>query len=205
MQIMTAILSGYFLACLATTLPGMLNMTSVAVSLEHGRRAGRQFAIGTALTFGLQAAIALIFADYLSENPGIIEGLKKAAVGIFLVLAGYFFIKARRGGVAKARTTKPGQMYGFGILLAAMNALTIPFFFAMATWLQSEGYLIITPFIILSFSCAVFMGSLTVFLFYGYSATYVERRAAFITRNINYILCGLFVTLASFQVIGMFT
>ena len=207
METLTAALLGLAAAAGATFFPGMLNMTSVNVSLRAGRRAGYTFAAGMATAFTAQAGLAVFFANYFTTNPSIIGYMKQWAVPTFLVLAGFFVIKGVRGRVAEAAPgERPyhGSPFVRGVALALMNLLTVPYFFAVSGWLLSSGQLAGTPPARLVFTLAAGAGAMLIFGAYARMAHWMQREAFFLTRNINFLLGGLLTILAIAQGIRLY-
>jgi threonine/homoserine/homoserine lactone efflux protein len=201
-EFLTALFIGLAAAAGGTLFPGMLNMTAVSTSLTAGVRAGYLFAGGLAATFMLQAGVSIFFAKYLSQNPGIIEGMKQWAIVIFLGLAIFFTVQGFRARAArKAEIEKPykGGPFINGMILAAMNFLTVPYFFALGGWLIADGYLAVSAGSKAAFTLGAGSGSLLVFGGYARLSDWISRNAAYFTRNINFFLGGLFVLLACIQ------
>ncbi len=202
MDLLTALLLGIIAVFLATFFPGMLNMTVVSTSLRVGRRAGYRFVAGLSLVLTLQAGIAMIFADYLANHPGIITGMKQWAVLIFLTLAIVFLGKGYR--IYRKREEPEDQPYHGspfwrGAGMAVANFLTLPYFFAAGGWLLSSGYLGNGLGEKLLFTTGAGIGSALIFGTYAKMAEWIRNHAEFLTRNINFILGGLFALLALIQ------
>nr|WP_256534259.1 hypothetical protein [Lewinella sp. JB7] len=176
----------------------MLNMTSVNVSLRAGRRAGYQFAAGMAVAFTLQAGLAVFFANYFTAHPDILRLMKQWAALVFLVLAVFFLFKGYRAKVAEARPYR-GSPFVRGAILAVMNFLTVPYFFALSGWLLTDGYLAGTAAARIGFTTGAGAGALFTFGAYARMADWMYRRARFLTRNINFVLGGLLAVLAVIQ------
>lgn len=195
-----SLLLGTFVATLGLTLPGMVNMTAVSVSLKHGKGAGMQFTGGAAAATSIQASLAIFFAEYLRKNPSTVTLMQKSAVYIFVILAIGFFYKAYTGQVAKPRKKRSKRKnLGFGFGLAMANGLAIPFFLAVSSWLISHGHRVLGVLDIALFSIGAAFGATIVFAGYVRSAGWVSRHAAWLTRNINYVMSGFFLFLAVFQ------
>lgn len=190
---------GIAVAFFGILLPGLVNMTAVSVSVKRGRRAGLQFIAGGSIVVIFQAFVALIFADVLQQDPTIVDGMKKFAVWLFIILGVGFFWKAQTGQVVKARKTGGGRIFFAGIGMATANALAIPYFLAMSSFLMAKGHVTEGLLSIGLFSFGAGLGSLVIYVAYVWSADWVSRHAAWLTRNINYIMSGFFFILAILQ------
>ncbi|THH40564.1 LysE family transporter [Neolewinella litorea] len=207
MELLTAVLIGLAAAAGATFFPGMLNMTSVNVSLRAGRRAGYAFAAGMAFTFTAQAGVAIFFANYFTTHPAIIGMLKQWAVVAFLFLAVFFLFKGYRARVAEAAPDGGryrGSPFLRGILLALMNLLTVPYFFAVGGWLLADDHLSADALGRLGFMLGAGAGAMLIFGAYARLAEWMQRKALFLTRNINFLLGGLLAILALVQSIRLY-
>ncbi|MDO5655318.1 MAG: LysE family transporter [Flavobacteriaceae bacterium] len=187
----------FFLATLMSILgflpPGMMNMTTVKVALEQSRKNALQFILGTLFIIAIQAYIALYFSQYLAQNPDIVKTLSYIGIFVFIALALLFFRQAKSnkiiGGIAD------GSLIS-GIKMASMNMLAIPFFLAYSTAMEASGLIQnIVPDRYFFVAGAVF-GCFLLFSAYMLLAEFIQKRAVFVSRNINYILSGLFVFLA---------
>ena len=204
---LNALFLGLVTAAGATLFPGMLNMTSVNVSLRAGRRAGYLFALGMAVTLGLQAAVAIFFARYLTAHPFVLDTLRQWAILVFLCLSAFFLVKGYRAQVAEAsRYERPyrGSPFLRGGILAVMNLLTIPYFFAVSGWLLAGGYLSPGGAQRVLFAVSAGVGALCIFMAYARMAEWMYRNAQFFTRHINYFLSGLLLVLALAQGIRVY-
>ena len=204
---LNAVLLGLVTAAGATLFPGMLNMTSVNVSLRAGRRAGYFFALGMAVTLALQAGVAIFFARYLTAHPVVLDTLRQWAILVFLCLSAFFLLKGYRAQVAEARRfERPyrGSPFVRGSILAVMNLLTIPYFFAVSGWLLAGEFLSTSAGDRLLFAVSAGVGALVIFMAYARLAEWMYRNARFFTRHINYFLSGLLLVLAVAQGIRVY-
>lgn len=197
------ILYGVFIAYFAMISPGMLNMTALKVRLDFGKLDSFNFALGAAIVIFIQSGIALFFADYFSSNPQIIEFFKVAGVFVFFMLSYYFFRMSRKKEKIKT-DTKKGNFLLKGMVMSALNMLSIPFYLAITMYLASEDNIIIEqPYIIL-FVSGVFIGAMLLFYTYISFADVIVKKVAFIARNINLILSGLFAFLGIMTLVRLF-
>ena len=202
MNYILPLIIGFLSAFIGLLAPAMLNMTAARTSIEKGKRAGIQFAAGAASVVFLQGFIAVTFAKYLVANPEIITKFKVAAVVVLFGLSIFFFLQARKKFKVKGKQKK-GNNFITGFLMSSLNMLAIPFYLAMATLAESEGWMEIEkPFSIIFVFGAV-LGAFSLFSIYAVFAEKIAKKAAFIAKNINYILSVLFIVLAMFTFIKL--
>lgn len=191
---------GIVMAYFGLISPGMLNMTALKTSMEYGKRASIQFALGAALIVFIQAGIALFFADFFVKNPRVVENLKIAAVFVFILLAIFFFLLSRKKPKDNDKTEK-GNFYLKGIAMSSVNMLAIPFYLGISIYLAQMDKIIIEQPYIMLFVLGASIGSFLLFYTYIVFARFIINRISFIAKNINLILSLLFLTLGIFTMI----
>jgi len=203
MDYVIPLIVGFLAAFIGLIAPSMLNMTAARTSIERGRAAGIQFAAGAASVVFVQAFIAVYFAKYLVAHPEVITQLKTAAIFVLLGLAIFFFMQARKKFKAEGKQQK-GSSYVTGLGMSSLNMLAIPFYLTMATLAESKGWMDIVPPYSVIYVVGAVLGAFSLFATYAVFAEIIAERAAFIAKNINYILSGLFVILALATAIQVF-
>ncbi len=202
MQYFTHVLLGFIMAFLSLIPPGMLNMTALRTKLEKSKKEAMLFSLGAAIIIVVQVYIALAFAKYFAKNPQIIDRLTLAGTIILFSLSVIFFIQARKKFKGEGQR-KRGNYLLIGMLMSAMNMLSIPFYLFLSAFLKNKGLLILQQPYINFYVSGTFLGSLTLFYVYIAFAVFIQKRAQFIARNINYILSILFFVLAILTLIKM--
>lgn len=194
MEFISPVFFGFISAFAGLLAPGMLNMTAVRTTIEQGKKAGILFSAGAASVVLLQASIALVFANYINQNPSVLDNLRIGAILVFFVLAVFFFFQARKKFDVKGKT-KQGNLFLIGLFMSAINMLAIPFYFGLSTYFAANGQLIMKQPYIALFIVGAALGSFVIFLLYASFASLITKRAKFIATNINYILSALFLVL----------
>ncbi|MCK0131832.1 lysine transporter LysE [Flavobacteriaceae bacterium F08102] len=203
MTYLTHLFYGFILAFGGLLIPGMINMTAVKVTIEKGKRKGLIFSSGAALIVFVQASIAVFFAQYLNKHPDIIANLKIVGVVIFSMLAIYFFYQARYPKEIKVKQYKGGDFF-IGMFLSSINMLSIPFYLAMATYLNAKGHLNLNNTHMTFFALGTLVGAGLLLFVYVNLAGLITKKAQFIAKNINFILGCLFVVLASLVTLQLY-
>ena len=192
MDYILPLIVGFVAAFVGLLAPSMLNMTAAKTSLEKGKSAGIQFAAGAASVVTIQAFIAVYFANKIT--PEIIKTLQKAAFFVLMGLAIFFFMQARKKFKAEG-SDKKGSTFIIGMGMSSLNMLAVPFYLAMAKVGEGYGMILDIPYSLVYVIGAV-LGAFSLFAIYASFASIIAKKAAFIAKNINYILAGLFVILA---------
>lgn len=183
--------------------PGMLNMTALKFRIENGTIESFKFALGASIIIFLQAGIALFFADYFVKNPEIIENLKIAGIFIFFILSVFFYSLSKKRINPKTSSTK-GNFFLKGIIMSALNMLSIPFYLAISIFLANKEHIVIRQPYIMFFIFGVFLGALLLFYTYVHFAKLITQKVSFIAKNINLILSGLFMVLGIMTLVRLF-
>ena len=194
MEYISHLFLGFVMAFMSLTPPGMLNMTAVRTKIEKNKKSAILFALGAAIIVIPQAYIALAFTKYFAKHPEIIERLTIAGIVVLFALSISFFFLARKKFKGEGKKRK-GNFLFIGMLMSAMNMLAIPFYLVLSSVLEKKGLLIMSQPYISIFVAGVFLGAFALFATYVYFASFIEKRAQFIARNINYILSILFFVL----------
>lgn len=207
-EILNGFLAGLATGVFITWFPGMLNMQAVATSVRVGTRKAYLFSAGLAVVIAAQTALAVLFANLLTDNPSILPYIKESAIPLFLLLAVGFTWKGFRARAArKAEKERPykGGPFWRGMMMSSMNILNVPFVFALAGWLMADGYLSREFLARLFYVPGTALGALLVFFMYARLGDWISRNAALFTRNINFFIGGLFVLLALLQSIRLYS
>ena len=210
MDYLVALLLGLVSPVGAVLMPGMLNMSVANTSLDAGKPAGLRYAAGITTIFFVQAAIAIVGANYLRNNPDIIDLLSWWAIPVLAFLAAYFLFKWFRERnsektIAEQRAENDvPHPYSAGVSLALMNFLAIPYYFAIGSWLMSDDVLstaVVSKGLFVVGAAAGCMGILTGFVF---GAKWIDAHAHYVTTHFHLLIGGLFVLLAGIQSFRMF-
>ena len=194
MQYISHFFLGFVMAFISLIPPGMLNMTAVRTKIEKSKKSALLFSLGAAIIVIPQAYIALAFAKYFAKHPEIIDQLTIAGIVVLFVLSIFFFFLARKKFKGEGKKRK-GNFLFIGMFMSTMNMLAIPFYLVLSAVLEKKGLLIMSQPYISIFVAGVFLGAFALFSLYVYFASFIEKRAQFIARNINYILSILFFVL----------
>ncbi|MBD0851538.1 LysE family transporter [Maribacter arenosus] len=184
-------------AFMATVPPGLLNMNAAKTSVEKGKLNGIIFSLGVSSMIMLQAVIAVYISKYLHRNPDVVEVLLKIAVLVFAFFAIYFFIAARSNKKKKVKAVDISKRNSFfkGMLLAALNLLTIPYYSGLNIMWNATGWIKFEVWDIVVFVLAAGCGTFSVLYMYTIYFNKLENKTKRFSKNSNYILSALMVVL----------
>lgn len=205
MSLIFHILCGFTVAFLGVLPPGLLNMTAAKISGQHGRRRAAMFAAGASVTVIAQVYVAVVFAKYLSAHPEVIALLNRIAFGIFIVLAVFFFVRARSGGGLIEGKDMPGKMNLFlrGLFLSLLNVFPIPFYLGFTAFLSSKEMFVYQAPEAYGFIMAAAVGTFAMLWIYIHYTDKYQLGSERFNRNINYALSAFLMAIAVFTAIKL--
>ncbi|RIV44125.1 LysE family transporter [Flagellimonas pelagia] len=184
-------------AFMATVPPGLLNMNAAKISVEKGKLNGVIFSLGVSSMIIVQAYIAVFISKFLYRNPEVIDILLKIAIAIFAFFAIYFFIVAKRKKEKKLKKVNLSKKNSFfkGVLLAALNLLTIPYYSGLNAMWNEAGWIKFEAQDITTFVVAAGTGTFAVLYLYTFYFDKLETKTNRFSKNSNYILSALMLLL----------
>ncbi|MCM4172057.1 lysine transporter LysE [Arenibacter sp. TNZ] len=193
-------------AFMATVPPGLLNMNAAKISVEKGKTNGVIFSLGVSTMIIIQAYISVMISKFLFIHPEIIDLLLKIALIVFGFFAIYFFVKAKKNKREIPKIVKVSKRNSFlkGILLAAVNLLTIPYYSGLNAMWNASGWIKFQFRDIATFILAAGCGTFTVLYLYTVYFTKLETKNNGFSKNSNYILSALMMLLLVITLIRIF-
>jgi threonine/homoserine/homoserine lactone efflux protein len=154
----------------------------------------------------LQAYVAVLISKFLYRNPEVIAWLQKAAIGVFAIFAIYFFVLARRQKQRPLKMVQVSKKNSFlkGLLLAALNLLTIPYYSALNAMWNASGWIQFEFWDIAVFIFSAGCGTFSVLYLYTVYFNKLETRNNAFSKNSNYILSVLMLVLLGITLIRIF-
>ncbi|HAT65758.1 MAG TPA: lysine transporter LysE [Flavobacteriaceae bacterium] len=189
MQLLTNFIIGFTAALIGVIPPGLLNMTAAKISMKQGRKIALLFSVGVCVIVCLQTFLALIFARYLDKHPEVVDSLQKVALGIFLCLTVYFFFIAkdtRREAPKEMEHSKTNRFF-YGIFLAAINLLPLPYWVYISITFASFGWFSFDQMSLWAAVIASGLGTFAMlFMYIQFFRNQKEKRT--IHFNMNYVI-----------------
>ena len=190
-------------AFVATIPPGLLNMNAAKTSVEKGKRNGIIFSLGVSSTIMIQAYIAVLISKFLHKHPEVIELLLYVALGVFALLALYFFTAAQRQKTRSIRPVNFSKKNSFfkGMFLATLNLLTLPYYSGLNALWKEAGWIKFEVTDIIAFVIAAGIGTFSVLYLYTFCFDKLTTKTHRFAKNANYILGTLMLVLWSITLI----
>ncbi|MBX2826818.1 MAG: lysine transporter LysE [Flavobacteriaceae bacterium] len=197
MAILSNFLIGFLAALVGVIPPGLLNMSAAKISMKQGRKVALLFSVGVSVTVCVQTFVALLFARYLDMHPEVVDMLQKVALGIFLCITVYFFFIAKdtRREVPKSVKKSKTNRFFYGMLLAALNLLPLPYWVYVSITFGAFGWF---SFGQIELWAAVIASGLGTFFMLAVYAQFFRRKdnAPVFNFNMNYVI-GLLTAIIS--------
>lgn len=187
----------YFAALAGVIPPGLINMSVAKTCLQHGKKDGILVAIGASVVVAFQALIAILLARYIFGNPFVQNMLLRTGLAIFLIMAIFFFVKAKRSRVKKVKIPKHAgiRSLGKGMMISVLNVLPIPYFCALGAALNVSGKVEYDIIAISFFIAAAVLGTFTTLYLYVIFFARIENKSASFAKYSNYFMAGLMLVL----------
>jgi threonine/homoserine/homoserine lactone efflux protein len=190
MQIISALLFGFFTAIIGIIPPGLINMTAAKVSLKEGRRNAIFFILGAILVISFQTFFAIVFAKIINRRPDLVTLFREVGLGIFATLTIYFLVLAKKPKDKTKSLKKNSKTNRFflGMLLSILNFLPIPYYVFISITLASFHLFSFDRTSVLIFVNGVILGSFFVFYCYITFFNRIESKTDYLSKNINTII-----------------
>ncbi len=187
----------YFAALAGVIPPGLINMSVAKTCVQHGKKNGLFVAIGASLVVAFQALVAILLARYIFGNPFVRNMLLRTGLVIFLIMAVFFFVKAKRSRVKKVKISKHAgiRSLGKGMMVSVLNVLPIPYFCALGAALNVSGKVEYDVMAISLFIAAAVLGTFTALYLYVIFFVRIENKSASFAKYSNYFMAALMLVL----------
>ncbi len=187
----------YFAALAGVIPPGLINMSVAKTCVQQGKNNGLIVAIGASIIVMVQALVAILLAKYIFGNPFVRNMLLRTGLVIFIFMAIFFFIKAKRGKVKNVKISKHSgiRSLGKGMMMGVLNVLPIPYFCALGAALNVSGKVDYDILAITIFIAAATAGTFTAL--YGYVVFFdkISKKSESFAKYSNYFMAILMVVL----------
>ncbi|PQJ68783.1 LysE family transporter [Polaribacter butkevichii] len=187
---------GFVFSFLGYTLPSVLNMTALKISLDATKREFTNFTLGVSLVIFVQVYVSIYMIEYILENPKLLEILQKLGIVVLIFLSIYFYKQNQKE--KKQLEVKKRNSFFTGIILSLLNMFAIPFFCGAAVLLMTFKSFNFDVVSTLFFVFGSVIGAYFILYLYGRFAKWIQQKTGNLTKNINLLLS--FIT-ASFALI----
>lgn len=190
MNIAVPFILGFTTSFIGTIFPSMLNMTAVKTSVDKNNKEAIRFALGVSFVVLFQAYLAILFAEYIHNNPVFLENIKILGTAVFTGLSIYFLWQSKREQRQKKRK-QTNNSFMVGVILSSLNMFAIPFFCEIASVLGMFGWLEFEQTSTAVFVLGSAIGTFCLLNIYIIYAQKIRSRSKKVMKDMNLALAGL--------------
>lgn len=192
MAVINNFLIGFIASFIGVMLPGLLNLSASKIRMQEGVSRAYLFSVGVAIVAIAQAAVGLLLAGYLSNQPEFLVLLKRLAVALFFLLSVFFlfFAKDTRIKIPKESRNSHTNRFFAGMLLSALNLFPLPYWIYIGVTFSELDWLELST---LPFVATILAGGFGTFATLSlYIKYFNENRSARLEKfNLNWLIGGI--------------
>lgn len=139
MNLLQTFLVAFVFSFIGSIPPGTLNLTVLRLGLEHKIDIAWRFALAAALIEYPYAWLALVFEDWITSSPVVINNFKLISAIVMITLGVITLRSASRPATVAESVHESG--FRKGLLLGILNPLALPFWIGITAYLKSQGWI----------------------------------------------------------------
>ncbi len=138
-MIIQVFLLGFILSFIGSIPPGTLNLAVLQLGMEYKIKAALRFALAVAIIEYPYAWIAVVFEDWVTASPIIVDNFQLITAIVMLAIGAFSVWSARKPSEFSVRFNESG--FRRGLVLSILNPMAIPFWIAYTAFLKSQGWI----------------------------------------------------------------
>jgi len=138
-MIIQVFILGFILSFIGSIPPGTLNLAVLQLGMEYKIKAALRFALAVAIIEYPYAWIAVVFEDWVTASPIIVDNFQLITAIVMLVIGAFSVWSARKPSEFSVRFNESG--FRRGLVLSILNPMAIPFWIAYTAFLKSQGWI----------------------------------------------------------------
>lgn len=176
--------------------PGTLNILVLQLGLENKVKVALRFALAVALIEYPYAWIAVVFEDWITASPVILENFQLTGASVMTAIGALNLWAARKPTIFAAKFEESGFIRG--LILSILNPQAIPFWIAVTAYLKIEKWIdLSTPLLLHSYVFGTSVGvmillTLLAFLARKVSSPFQNSRLIRMIPGIILLILGIF-------------
>lgn len=178
-MILKVFLAGFIFSFLGSIPPGTLNLAVLQLGLEHKIKIALRFTLAVAIIEYPYAWIAVVFEDWVTSSPLIVENFQLITAVVMTVIGGFTLWSARKPSDFSVRFNASG--FRRGIVLSILNPMAIPFWIGITAYLKAQGWIdLSTPALLHGYVLGTSIGVLALLVLFIFLA---KRLSGYIKDN----------------------
>jgi len=139
MMLLQVFLIGLIFSFIGSIPPGTLNLAVLQLGMEYKIKTALRFSLAVAIIEYPYAWIAVVFEDWVTSSPLIIENFQLITAVVMTVLGGFTLWSARKPSEFSVRFNESG--FRRGIVLSILNPMAIPFWIGITAFLKAQNWI----------------------------------------------------------------
>jgi len=139
MMLLQVFLIGLVFSFIGSIPPGTLNLAVLQLGMEYKIKTALRFSLAVAIIEYPYAWIAVVFEDWVTSSPLIIENFQLITAVVMTVLGGFTLWSARKPSEFSVRFNESG--FRRGIVLSILNPMAIPFWIGITAFLKAQNWI----------------------------------------------------------------
>ncbi len=137
-MIVQVFLIGLVFSFIGSIPPGTLNLAVLQLGMEYKIKAALRFALAVTIIEYPYAWIAVVFEDWVTSSPMIIDNFQLITAVVMIVIGGFAIWSARKPSDFSVKFNESG--FRRGIVLSILNPMAIPFWIGVTAYLKAQGW-----------------------------------------------------------------
>ncbi len=181
-MILQVFLAGVIFSFLGSIPPGTLNLAVLQLGMEQKIKTALRFALAVTIVEYPYAWVAVVFEDWLTSSPLIIDNFQLITAVVMIVIGGFTLWSARKPSEFSVRFNESG--FRRGMVLSILNPMAIPFWIGITAYLKAQGWIdLSTPLLLHSYVFGTSVGVLVLLVLY----TFLAQRLSVYVKDNRYV------------------
>lgn len=139
MMLLQVFLIGLVFSFIGSIPPGTLNLAVLQLGMEYKIKTALRFSLAVAIIEYPYAWIAVVFEDWVTSSPIIIENFQLITAVVMTVLGGFTLWSARKPSEFSVRFNESG--FRRGMVLSILNPMAIPFWIGITAYFKAQNWI----------------------------------------------------------------
>jgi len=139
MMLLQVFLVGLLFSFIGSIPPGTLNLAVLQLGMEYKIKTALRFSLAVAIIEYPYAWIAVVFEDWVTSSPLIIENFQLITAIVMTILGLFTLWSARKPSEFSVRFNESG--FRRGIVLSILNPMAIPFWIGITAYLKAQNWI----------------------------------------------------------------
>lgn len=146
-MILQTLIVAFVVSYIGSIPPGTINVSVMQLAILNKRRAAVFFALAASIIEFVYAGVTVQFHIFLNNNE-VIADYFRIITSIALIGLGISNILSKSTSSSIKVDTKVTGRHGFvrGLILGVLNPMTVPFWLAITTYLENDGWIRVDEF-----------------------------------------------------------